>query len=296
MTAPDTAPTASPRAGRASGGRSYHVARSRPGRSASAAPGSAPLRVASSACRACWSSGDSTREPRTTRRPSTTYSAITASVHKAGNGADPVPRPMTIAGFSATVTSRTPGCHPVSGVLRSKRRATPYGPCAYAWKKPRCRLRSREVRPRCGAKAIPENDDGPAAAGWTRPHDARLHTDPWRVLRIQAEFVEGFFGLLAEAWQARSRCSGRPARCREAGSMSAPSRSVLAWPRQATPLLLAWWPTAHHGGGEQAARSARAAISVGLGIETAHRSRGPRTTTSRSVWSSGTSSTARQSS
>ncbi len=37
-----------------------------------------------------------------------------------------------------------------------------------------------------------------------------VHTDPWRVLRIQAEFVEGF-GALAK-WAPRSVSSARPVR------------------------------------------------------------------------------------
>src|ERR1700683_4503942 len=40
-----------------------------------------------------------------------------------------------------------------------------------------------------------------------------VHTDPWRVMRIQAEFVEGF-GLLAELGMAVSIfCSGRTTAC-----------------------------------------------------------------------------------
>ena len=35
-----------------------------------------------------------------------------------------------------------------------------------------------------------------------RPHDGWTHTDPWRVLRIQAEFVEAFDTLatLGQPW------------------------------------------------------------------------------------------------
>src|SRR5213595_4137549 len=59
-----------------------------------------------------------------------------------------------------------------------------------------------------------------------------VHTDPWRVLRIQAEFVEGF-GLLAELGPAVSVFGS--ARTRGAASSTRPpSASPAAWPRRAT--------------------------------------------------------------
>ena len=61
-----------------------------------------------------------------------------------------------------------------------------------------------------------------------------VHTDPWRVLRIQAEFVEGF-GALAELGpaisvfgSARSR-PGHPRLRHRASSSAGP------WPRPASP-------------------------------------------------------------
>ena len=44
---------------------------------------------------------------------------------------------------------------------------------------------------------VPAHDDRPAAARHRRARPTGCTTDPWRVLRIQAEFVEGF-GALAE--------------------------------------------------------------------------------------------------
>src|ERR1700757_5275920 len=51
-------------------------------------------------------------------------------------------------------------------------------------------------------RAIPKTTTDQRLLDWRGPSDW-VHTDPWRVLRIQAEFVEGF-GLLAELGQAVS--------------------------------------------------------------------------------------------
>ncbi len=51
-------------------------------------------------------------------------------------------------------------------------------------------------------KHIPKTTTDQRLLDWRGPTDW-VHTDPWRVLRIQAEFVEGF-GLLAELGQAVS--------------------------------------------------------------------------------------------
>src|ERR1700723_4286030 len=48
-------------------------------------------------------------------------------------------------------------------------------------------------------KHIPKTTTDQRLLDWRGPSDW-VHTDPWRVLRIQAEFVEGF-GLLAELGQ-----------------------------------------------------------------------------------------------
>jgi uncharacterized protein (TIGR00730 family) len=64
---------------------------------------------------------------------------------------------------------------------------------------PRRRLR-RQGPATLRGKAIPKTTTDQRLLDWRGPSDW-VHTDPWRVLRIQAEFVEGF-GLLAELGQA----------------------------------------------------------------------------------------------
>ena len=60
----------------------------------------------------------------------------------------------------------------------------------------------RQAPPCCAARRFPE--PRPTSGCWTGAAPADwVHTDPWRVLRIQAEFVEGF-GLLAELGMAVS--------------------------------------------------------------------------------------------
>ena len=90
-----------------------------------------------------------------------------------------------------------------------------------------------------------------------------VHTDPWRVLRIQSEFVEGF-GLLAELPQAVSvfgsartkpdspvlRRRGRDRRRAREGRLRGHHR----------------WRAGRHGGG-QPRRVEAGGLSVGLGIE-----------------------------
>ena len=76
-------------------------------------------------------------------------------------------------------------------------------------------------------------DHRPAAARPPRARRDWVHTDPWRVLRIQSEFVEGF-GLLAELPRAVSvfgsaRTPARPPALRRRRGRSAPR-----WPRPAT--------------------------------------------------------------
>ena len=59
-----------------------------------------------------------------------------------------------------------------------------------------------------------------------------VHTDPWRVLRIQAEFVEGF-GLLAELPRAVS-VFGSARTPRGPGTTTPACSSARRWPRPAT--------------------------------------------------------------
>ena len=91
-----------------------------------------------------------------------------------------------------------------------------------------------------------------------------VHTDPWRVLRIQAEFVEGF-GLLAELGMAvsvfgssRARPGIRAVRARHADLGGAGQGRLRGDHRRRA---------RHHGGGQQGRGRARTGISVGLGIE-----------------------------
>jgi uncharacterized protein (TIGR00730 family) len=66
---------------------------------------------------------------------------------------------------------------------------------------PRRKLR-RQGPATLRGKHIPKTTTDQRLLDWRGPSDW-VHTDPWRVLRIQAEFVEGF-GLLAELGQAVS--------------------------------------------------------------------------------------------
>ena len=66
---------------------------------------------------------------------------------------------------------------------------------------PRRRLRRQGPVTLRGTQ-IPKTTTDQRLLDWRGPSDW-VHTDPWRVLRIQAEFVEGF-GLLAELGQAVS--------------------------------------------------------------------------------------------
>jgi uncharacterized protein (TIGR00730 family) len=69
------------------------------------------------------------------------------------------------------------------------------------YSEPRRRLR-RQGPATLRGKHIPKPTTDQRLLDWRGPSDW-VHTDPWRVLRIQAEFVEGF-GLLAELGQAVS--------------------------------------------------------------------------------------------
>jgi uncharacterized protein (TIGR00730 family) len=111
-------------------------------------------------------------------------------------------------------------------------------------------------------KHIPKTTTDQRLLDWRGPSDW-VHTDPWRVLRIQAEFVEGF-GLLAELGQAvsvfgsaRAKPGGAEYECAEkiGAGLAAAGYAVIT------------------GGGpgimEAANKGAASAggVSVGLGIE-----------------------------
>jgi len=99
-------------------------------------------------------------------------------------------------------------------------------------------------------------DGGPGGSDW-------LHTDPWRVLRIQAEFVEGF-GALAELGPAVSVFGS---------ARTQPDQPMYAAAEELAGKLAAAGLTVITGGGpgimEAANKGAAGAggVSVGLGIE-----------------------------
>ena len=118
-----------------------------------------------------------------------------------------------------------------------------------------------------------------------------VHTDPWRVLRIQAEFVEGF-GLLAELGPAVSIF----------GSARTPRDSVEYRTAEAiaSGLVRAGYAVITGGGPsimEAANKGAVAAggVSAGLGIELPHEM-GLNDYVNDRVWSSATSSSGRRAS
>ena len=81
-------------------------------------------------------------------------------------------------------------------------------------------------------KAIPRTTTDQRLLDRRGPSDW-VHTDPWRVLRIQAEFVEGF-GLLAELGLAVSVFGSARAGARQPRVRTAPSASRPGWPGRAT--------------------------------------------------------------
>jgi uncharacterized protein (TIGR00730 family) len=111
-------------------------------------------------------------------------------------------------------------------------------------------------------KHIPKTTTDQRLLDWRGPSDW-VHTDPWRVLRIQAEFVEGF-GLLAELGQAVSVFGS---------ARSMPGSAEYACAEQiGTQLAKAGYAVITGGGPgimEAANKGAASAggVSVGLGIE-----------------------------
>jgi uncharacterized protein (TIGR00730 family) len=90
-----------------------------------------------------------------------------------------------------------------------------------------------------------------------------VHTDPWRVLRIQAEFVEGF-GALAELGPAIAVFgSARTARDDPYYAMAAQLGSSLA--REGFAVITGGGPGAMEAANQGAAQAG--GVSVGLGIE-----------------------------
>jgi uncharacterized protein (TIGR00730 family) len=126
---------------------------------------------------------------------------------------------------------------------------------------PRRRLR-RQGPATLRGKHIPKTTTDQRLLDWRGPSDW-VHTDPWRVLRIQAEFVEGF-GLLAELGQAVSVFGSARAR---AGSAEYECAEQIG-----AGLATAGYAVITGGGPgvmEAANKGAAGAggVSVGLGIE-----------------------------
>jgi hypothetical protein len=90
-----------------------------------------------------------------------------------------------------------------------------------------------------------------------------VHTDPWRVLRIQAEFVEGF-GLLAETGMAVSVFGSSRARP-GSGQYELTTRITAALARAGYAIITGGGPGIMEAANKGAANSR--GISVGLGIE-----------------------------
>jgi uncharacterized protein (TIGR00730 family) len=126
---------------------------------------------------------------------------------------------------------------------------------------PRRRLR-RQGPATLRGKHIPKTTTDQRLLDWRGPSDW-VHTDPWRVLRIQAEFVEGF-GLLAELGQAVSVFGS---------ARTPPGSAEYEWAEQIGSGLAKAGYAVITGGGpgimEAANKGAISAggISVGLGIE-----------------------------
>src|ERR1700745_3817845 len=129
------------------------------------------------------------------------------------------------------------------------------------YSEPRRRLR-RQGPATLRGKHIPKTTTDQRLLDWRGPSDW-VHTDPWRVLRIQAEFVEGF-GLLAELGPAVSIFGS--ARTARGGGEYETGERIAAGPVRAGDAGIA-------GGGpgimEAANKGASegGGVSVGLGIE-----------------------------
>ena len=111
-------------------------------------------------------------------------------------------------------------------------------------------------------KAIPQSTtdqrllDGRGAADW-------VHTDPWRVLRIQAEFVEGF-GLLAELGPAVS-IFGSARTARGSHEYEIAERTAAGLARAGYAVITGGGPGIMEAANKGASEAG--GVSVGLGIE-----------------------------
>ncbi len=96
---------------------------------------------------------------------------------------------------------------------------------------PRRRLR-RQGPATLRGEHIPSTTTDQRLLDWRGAGDW-VHTDPWRVLRIQAEFVEGF-GLLAELGRAVAVFGSARTAAGQRLTTSAAGRSAPGWRRPAT--------------------------------------------------------------
>ena len=111
-------------------------------------------------------------------------------------------------------------------------------------------------------KHIPKTTTDQRLLDWRGPSDW-VHTDPWRVLRIQAEFVEGF-GLLSELGQAVSVFGSARARAGTAEYERAQQIGIeLA--RAGYAVITGGGPGIMEAANKGAASAG--GVSVGLGIE-----------------------------
>ena len=92
-----------------------------------------------------------------------------------------------------------------------------------------------------------------------------VHTDPWRVLRIQSEFVEGF-GALAELGPAICVFGSRPHAARRRLLRQRPSELGGPWSTPGFAVITGGGPGAMEAANKGASRGRRR-VSVGLGIE-----------------------------
>jgi uncharacterized protein (TIGR00730 family) len=93
-----------------------------------------------------------------------------------------------------------------------------------------------------------------------------VHTDPWRVMRIQAEFVEGF-GLLAELGPAVS-IFGSARTSRDSGEYAAAETIATGLAKAGYAIITGGGPGIMEAANKGAA--AGGGVSVGLGIELPH--------------------------
>src|SRR6201992_1882997 len=112
------------------------------------------------------------------------------------------------------------------------------------------------------AEQVPSTTTDQRLLDW-RGSGGWVHTDPWRVLRIQAEFVEGF-GLLAELGPAVS-IFGSARTARSAAEYETAERIAAGLVRAGYAVITGGGPGIMEAANKGASEDG--GISVGLGIE-----------------------------